>query len=161
MKKSVVVLLVLGLMFGALLGGAEAKKKKKKKPRKPARVERVVEFNYTTASPGVSGVVGLCLAAAGVEDSGCTDVATSTKEAYVMVEITDASGQPVNFDLAQDTDTSTPYYDIFASGCGKTDAAIPITPGLPLRISTTAAGGPDCPGVATTGSVKAVLSNFP
>lgn len=155
MRKSVVVLLVLGLIFGALVGGAEAKKKKTRK------LQRVVEFNYTTASPGVSGIVGLCLAALGVEDSGCTDVATSTKEAYVMVEITDASGQPVNFDLAQDTDTSTPYTDIFASGCGKTEAAIPITPGLPLRISTATAGGPDCPGVATTGSVKAVLSNLP
>jgi len=161
MKKSMVTLLVLGLLFGSLVGAADAKKKKKKKPPVPVKVERTVEFAYSVASPGVSGVVGMCLAAAGVEDSGCTDIATSAEEAYVNVTVVDASGQPTNFDLAQDTDPATPAFEIFASGCGSTETPLPITPGLPLRVSVTAAGGPDCPGAATQGDVKAVLSNMP
>jgi hypothetical protein len=161
MKKSMVTLLVLGLLFGSLVGAADAKKKKKKKPPVPVKVERTVEFAYNFASPGVSGVVGLCPAAAGVEDSGCTDVATSADEAYVNVTVVDATGQPTNFDLAQDTVVDQPGFEIFASGCGATAAPVPITPGLPLRISVTAVGGPDCPGAATTGDVKAILSNMP
>ena len=154
MKRKLVVLLVLGLIVGSLAGTAEAKKKKKAKTR-------TVEYEYTVPSPGVSGLVGACMAVLGVDGTACADIPTSTQEAYVAVTVTDATGQPANFDLAQDTDPGTPALEIFASGCGATDSPIPITPGLPLRVSVSAAGGPDCPGVATTGSVKAVLSSTP
>ena len=154
-KRSIVTLLVLGLVLGALVGAADAKKKKKKK------VERKVEYEYTVPSPGVSGVVGACMAVLGVDGTACSDISTATTETYVKVTVTDATGQPTNFDLAQDTDPGTPALEIFASGCGATDAAVPITPGLPLRVSVSSAGGPDCPGVATTGTVEAVLTNAP
>ena len=153
MKKSIVTLLVLGLVFGSLVGTADAKKKKK---------SRTVEYTYMVPSPGVSGVVGACLAVLGAEGTACSDIATSTREAYIKVTVTDTTGQPTNFDLAQDTDPATPALEIFASGCGTTgEAAIPITPGLPVRVSVSSAGGPDCPGVATSGSVEAVLSSAP
>jgi hypothetical protein len=153
MKKSMVALLVLGLVFGSLVGTADAKKKKK---------TRTVEYSYTAPSPGVSGVVGLCLTVIGVDGTACSDIATSTREAYIKVTVTDATGQPTNFDLAQDTDPATPAVEIFASGCGTTgESAIPITPGLPVRVSVSTVGGPDCPGIATSGTVQAVLSSAP
>lgn len=159
MKKSAILLLVLGLLFGSLLGTAEAKKKKKK-PAAPVKVERTVEYAYAVPSPGVSGVAGFCLAGNGV-DTGCNEIATASEETYASVEVTDATGQATNWYLAQDTDTSNTGLEIFASGCGKTDAPVAITPGLALRVQVAAVGGPDCPGVATSGTVKVVLSNMP
>jgi hypothetical protein len=152
MKRSIVTLLVLGLIFGALVGAAEAKKKKAK--------PRVIEYHYQVPSPAVSGVAGFCLAGNGVE-TGCNEIATSTREAYASVAVTDASGQPTNWYLAQDTDTSNTGLEIFASGCGETAAPVPITPGLALRVQVAAVGGPDCPGVATTGDVTVTLSAKP
>ncbi|HEY7874729.1 MAG TPA: hypothetical protein VIG64_06365 [Actinomycetota bacterium] len=153
MKRSTVLLLVLGLVFASLAAPAVAKKKSK-------RVERVVEYTYQVPSPAVSGVVGACVADAPAS-TGCNEIATSTKERYVTVAVTDASGQPTNWYLAQDTDTAITGLEIFASGCGETAGPIAITPGLALRVQVGAVGGPDCPGVATTGDVKVVLSNLP
>jgi hypothetical protein len=82
-------------------------------------------------------------------------------EAFVKVEIKDSSGQDPYWILAQDTDTTTPGYDIFHQGCGNSDEAIPITEGLELRVSVYAFGGPGCPAVGTTGTIKATLSNLP
>jgi hypothetical protein len=159
MKKSVVMLLVLGLIFGALVGAADAKKKKKKPPA-PVKIERVVEYTYQVPSPGVSGVAGSCLAA-NVDNTGCKNIPVSVEEIYVSVSVTDATGQPTNFYLAQETDPSNTSLEIFASGCGSTAAPVPISPGIELRVQVAAVGGPDCPGVATTGDVKVVLSNMP
>jgi hypothetical protein len=153
MKRSTVLLLVVGLVFAALVGPADAKKKIKK-------IQRTVEYSYQVPSPAVSGVVGGCLAGNGV-DTGCNEIATSTKESYVTVAVTDATGQPTNWYLAQDTDQANTGLEIFASGCGETPGPVAITPGLALRVQVGAVGGPDCPGVATTGTVKVVLSNLP
>jgi hypothetical protein len=160
MKRSIVMLLVLGLMFGALVGAADAKKKKKKPPV-PVKVERTVEYTYQVPSPGVSGVAGSCLAANGIDGTGCKNIPVSVEEVYVSVTVTDATGQPTNFYLAQETDPSNTTLEIFASGCGSTASPVPISPGIELRVQVAAVGGPDCPGVATTGNVKVVLSNMP
>jgi hypothetical protein len=151
MRKSAVLLLVMGLVFGSLVGAAEAKKKPK---------QRVIEYHYQVPSPAVSGVAGFCLAGNGV-DTGCNEFATSVTERYVSVKVTDASGQPTNWYLAQDTDSANTGLEIFASGCGETAAPVPITPGLALRVQVAAVGGPDCPGVATTGDVTVTLSAKP
>lgn len=153
MKKSAVTLLALGLVFGSLVGSAEAKKPKKAKTR-------VVEYHYQVPSPAVSGVAGFCLAGNGV-DTGCNEIATSITERYVSVVVADSTGQPTNWYLAQDTDTSNTGLEIFASGCGETAAPVPITPGLTLRVQVAAVGGPDCPGAATTGDVTVTLSSKP
>ena len=160
MKRSIVTLLVLGLIFGALVGAADAKKKKKKPPA-PVKVERTIEYTYQVGSPAVSGVAGTCLAANGIDGTGCKNIPISAEEAYVSVTVTDASGQPTNFYLAQETDSSNTSLEIFASGCGASAAPIPVTPGIELRVQVAAVGGPDCPGAATTGDVKVVLSNMP
>ena len=155
MKRSLVMFMVIGLIFGSI-ATAEAGKK-----RKPKKVERTVELAYQTPSPGMSGVFGACMAVLGVDGTACIDVPISGSEAFVSVSVTDATGQPTNFDLAQDSDSAQPGFEIFASGCGETSEAIPVTPGLPVRVSVSALGGPDCPGAATTGSVSATFSNLP
>lgn len=155
MRRIIGAVLIFGLMFGAI-STAEAGKKKKK----PKRVERKVDYEYTAPSPGISGVVGACMTVLGVEGTACQDTPVGPKDLYVMVSVEDATGQPTNFDLAQDSDPS-PGLEIFASGCGETTDPVAITPGLPLRVSVTAIGGPDCPGAATTGTVKITLSNLP
>jgi hypothetical protein len=158
MKRSLALVLILGLIAAmALAAPAQAKKKKKK----PAKVERVVEYDYQAPSPGISGVVGACLTVVGVDGTACQDIPTGIDEVFVKVEVTDATGQPTNFDLAQDSDPNNPGLEIFASGCGSTSDAVPIQAGLAVRVSVTAVGGSDCPGVATTGHVKATLSNLP
>lgn len=153
MKKTLVTLLVLGLVAGAMLGSAEAKKK-------PKKTKRTVEYSYQVPSPAVSGVAGFCLEGT-ADGTGCHEVPTAQNEVYVSVAVTDASGQPTNFYLAQDTDTTNTGLEIFASGCGATDGPVAITPGLALRVQVAAVGGPDCPGAATTGDVTVVLSNLP
>lgn len=158
MKRILVLILALGLVFGSIATADAAKKKKKKKPE---RIERTVELTYDAPSPGISGVVGACMTVLGVEGTACIDTPLGAEDLFAKVSITDATGQPTNFDLAQETDPSTPYMDIFASGCGETPEALPIAPGVPLRVSVTAIGGPDCPGVATTGAITITLSNMP
>ena len=159
MKRTITVVLILGLIASmALAAPAQAKKKKKKLP---VKIERVVEYDYQAPSPGVSGVVGGCLTVLGVEGTACVDTPTGAGEVFVKVKVEDASGQATNFDLAQDSDADNPGLEIFASGCGETADAIPIEEALALRVSVTAVGGPDCPGVATTGHVTITLSNMP
>lgn len=155
MKRFLIMFMVVGLVAGSV-ATAEAGKKKK-----PKRVERTVQLEYTAPSPGISGLVGACLTGLGVEGTACIDTPLGSTDLFVNVVVTDATGQPTNFDLSQDTDPATPAFDIFASGCGETPDPIAITPGLPLRVSVTALGGPTCPGAATQGTIDITLSNLP
>ncbi|MGH2757406.1 MAG: hypothetical protein ACRDI3_06425 [Actinomycetota bacterium] len=155
MRRSIIFVLVLGLIFGGL-ASAEGKKK-----RKPKRIERTVEYEYMAPSPGISGLVGACMTVLGVEGTACQDIPLGAGEMFASVTVTDATGQQTNFDLAQDSDAANPGLEIFASGCGETSDPVALTPGLALRVSVTAIGGPDCPGVGTTGTVKVTFSNLP
>jgi hypothetical protein len=114
MKKTLVLMLVAGLVVASMVGVADAKKKKK-------RVERKVELAYQAPSPGISGVVGACLTVLGVEGTACIDVPTAGNEAFASVKVTDATGRPVPFDLAQDSDPNNTGLEIFGSGCGETE----------------------------------------
>ena len=158
MKKFLVLAVVLGLVAGSLAAPAVAGKKKKKKS---ARVERVVELAYDVGSPGVSGAVGLCLAAQ-VEGTACINTPVGIEEKFVMIEVDDASGLAPAGILAQDSNPDSPGFEIFADFCGSTDEPIEIPlPGAELRISLYTAPSPTCPGVTTTGTIKATLSNLP
>ena len=155
MRKAIAVALALGLLTGAMIAPAEAGKKKK-----PKKVERVVEHDYTKPSPGVPGVASACLAAFD-EEAGCTNIPLGLGEKFVNVEIADAAGMDVYWILGQDTDTENVGFEIFHQGCGNSEEPIPVTEGLELRVSVYAFGGPDCPAVGTTGTIKATLSNLP
>lgn len=151
MRRIIVALLVLGLVGGSLAIPAGAKKVKKK--------TRVVEATYDNPAIGIGGV--LSSGSAG----GSVEIPLAAGESFISIEITDDSGSPVYASLSQDTDTSTPQWEIFAGICGSTDAPIEVTPSVTVRVTVTAGPGrehPDCvPGLATAGTVKASLSNRP
>ena len=156
MKKTLILALIVGLIAASMAGPAVAKKKKK-----PKRIERQIELAYQAPSPGVPGAVGACLSGF-AEGTACIDTPTGADDKYISVDVADASGQASYGILAQDTDADNPGLEIFATFCGATTEPIKIAqPGLTLRVSLYAGPSPDCPGVATTGTINGTLSNLP
>jgi hypothetical protein len=153
MKRSITLLLVLGLIVGSLVGTAEAKKKKKKKPPAPVKVVRLVDFEYTCPCVGqyqFGSATGTNL--------GGGPIPVGSEDLYIAGEAVDSSGQPVAVTIDQDTDGDG-FNDFVGSFCGKSEAPIPITPGLEIRIFV---GDPEvCPSAAAGGTIKFELSNLP
>lgn len=148
MKKLIVTSVVAALVVGALVAPAEAGKKKKPKPR-------VAEGTYEMPALGVPGVVGT--AALG----GAFEFATLSTENYISVEITDDGGGSPTFTMSQDSDPSTPSYEIMGTWCGSTPEPVEISPGLALRVSVYTTPGPEqpsCAGPATSGTIKATFT---
>lgn len=153
MKKSIVVLMVLGLVFGSLLGTAEAKKKAKKPP-KP-----VTETGTYQSPPLV--VLAQCSQSDGI---GCvTFAAPSTKLVYATIEATDATGLPVAAAVRQPDQAPVgniqPETDK-GTFCGKTDEPIVIDPSYAVDVWV-GERDPNCPGVATSGTIKVTFSAAP
>lgn len=153
MKKLIATCLTLGLLAGALAMPADAKKK-----RKPKRVERVAEGTYDNPAIGIPGVAGTSSA------GGAVEFGLASNEAFINVEITDDAGRPVMATMSQDSDPSDTTWEIFATFCGTTDGPVDVVPGLAVRVSVYTISGPDhptCVGPATSGTIKATLSNLP
>ena len=153
MRKLLVSCVCVGLLGGALVAPADAGK-----PRKPKRTERVQEGSYENPAIGIPGVVGSSSA------GGAVEFGVGPTEQFINVEITDDFGQPVMATMSQETDPSTPFWDIFATICGKTEEPIQIAPGVAVRVSVYTIAGrdhPTCIGPATSGTIKATLSNLP
>jgi hypothetical protein len=156
MKKTLVLLVALGLIAGSFAAPATAKKKKKKKP---ARVERVVEVKYEAPAIGASPPgTGVCFR----PTNSCGDIAVGADERFISVEITDLTGTPVSFNLGQDTDPDTLGTESsLGTFCGTTgDELIAIEPGFTVIVFPWAIGA-DCASVGTQGTVTATLTNLP
>lgn len=154
MKKTIAVALSLGLLVGALVAPAEAGKKK----RKPKKVTRTAEGTYDNPAIGIPGVVGTSSA------GGAVEFPLGPKEKFLSLEITDSSGQPVTATLSQDSDPSTPSWEIFATICGATDEPLEVLPAVAVRVSVYTTPGPEqptCTGPATSGTIAATFSNLP
>ena len=151
MRKSLTVLLAASLVTGALLAPSADAAKKKKKPKK---VSRTVTQTYQ--APAIGNGAGVCLK----PTNSCAETPTATADKYVIIEITDAAGLPVNAGFGQEIDgeLGVENYQAF---CGKTPKPVKIEPGYPITVFPWAAPGAACPGVATTGTVKLTLSNLP
>ena len=159
MKKILSVLLMVGLVVGSLAMPAEAGKKKKKK--KVVRVERTVEAVYQAPAIGSPATGGACPNAT----NSCAEIATGPEDKFVKVTVTDATGTPVAFSLAQDTDEATLGSEVdmgvFCGTTGDTPVAVQA-PGVSLLSFVWLFGEVTCPGgVATTGTVSATFSNLP
>lgn len=153
MRRSLVVALAAALVAAAVVAPAEAAKK-----RKPKKVSRTAEGTYANPALGIPGVVGS--GAAG----GAYEFGTMANENFIDIEITDAAGGSVTATLSQNSDPSDDFYEIFATICGATEAPLQISPGLPVRVSVYTTPGPEqpsCMGPATSGTIKATLSNLP
>lgn len=154
MKRFLVLLLALGLVFGAV-ATAEAGKKKKKKPKK---VEREAQGTY--AAPAT--IVGNCTQKDGI---GCMTIATGPEELYLTAKVTDAHGQPVSISVEADLDGDMQTETTYGSFCGETAEPIQIDPGASIIFWV---GRADVvlldrctPGVATQGTLDVVFSNMP
>lgn len=151
MKRFLVLFLILGLVVGSV-ATAEAGKKKK-----PKKVEREAESVYDTPAIGHPDLIVGCSGS-----TGCANFGIGPKERFISLEIVDSAGLPVYGSASQDLDGDN-FGDEGFNFCGKTDEPMPIHPGVELNIFISAAGGtsPPCAGAATSGTVKAVISNLP
>lgn len=152
MKRLIAVGLVMGLMFG-MVASAEAGKKKKA----PKKTTREAESVYDTPAIGHPDVIVGCSGS-----TGCASFAIGPTERFIMLEITDSAGLPVYGSASQDLDGDN-FGDVGFNFCGKTEEPMPVEPGFELNIFISAAGGtsPPCAGAATSGVVKALISNLP
>ena len=148
-RKLIVTGVIVGLLAGAMAVPAEAGKRKR---------TRVATGTYDNPAIGIPGVVGSSTL------GGAVEFPITAKESFIAVKITDDSGQPVTATMSQDTDQSTPQWEIFATICGQTEEPLPISPGIAVRVSVYTTPGPEqpsCTGPATSGTIKATFSNLP
>lgn len=160
MKRTITLLLVLGLLVGATMGVAEAKKKKKVK-----RVERTAELTYQCPC-GPSTPAGSQGVWAGPDGSrlGGGPVPSGVDDKFVKVEVADQSGGDVYVELAQDTDGDLQSETEIGSVCSSTDEALAVpSPGTDVTIYVYegTCGTDGGPAVATTGTVTLTFSNLP
>ena len=148
MKKSLATLISIGLIFGAFAAQpAEAKKKK------PKRVERVVEFNYTCPCPGFIQLGSLTADGTNI---GGGSVAPGA-EVYLTAVSEDASGMPVSVNFNQIG--ADGFNESKGTMCGETEEPIALTPGADVNIFIDGFD-PTC-GLGAGGTLTITLSNLP
>ncbi|MEA2432832.1 MAG: hypothetical protein QOG54_289 [Actinomycetota bacterium] len=158
MKKMMITALVIGLIAGAMLAPAEAKKKAK-------RTERSVEVTYQ--APGIGATTpgpsaGVCPFADPTTQE-CIEIAPELGEKYIKVEIADATGQKVAGYISQGDVDGDGISDLYGDFCGGHEAPIKMaSPGALVRISFYAGAKTDCaPSTPTTGTITVTFSNLP
>lgn len=148
MRKTLVFLVVVGLVGAMFAGAADAGKKKKKKKR----VERTVEVTYEGLAIGVGGVTGVC--------GTCTSVGTGPKDLFMSVKVEDDlnPGAGVRFSYDSDGDgTNDTGFNI----CGETSEPISLPGSVELTLFNYATYV-DCPaGAAISGTAIVTFSNLP
>lgn len=160
MKKVIVVALTAGLVAGALVGPADAKKKKP-----VVRTERVVEVDYQTTGIGVATparTTGVC-PFADVQAQQCVEVFPEAGEKFVKVEVKDASGQKQYGFISQGDTDGDGISDGYGNFCGTHAEPVELaSASAAVRVSFYPGATTDCaPSIATTGTVVYTFSNLP
>jgi hypothetical protein len=145
MRKSIITLLVLGLVFGSLMGSAEAKKKKK------APKPYTITATYDNPALGTAGV-GLTINA--------PSFVSSATNVYLDVEIADAASPAPYADLSWDTDGDG-VADTGITVCGNEVKDLSVPPGTTITAFMWAVPSPFCAGFSTSGTIKATFSATP
>ncbi len=152
MKKTLSLLLTLGLLVGlvAMAPSADAAKKKAKK--------RKAQGTY--AAPAT--VVGNCTQTDGI---GCMTIQSGPGEKYITATATDAHGLPVSISVDADLDGDMSTETNYGSFCGETEEPIQIEPGVALVFwvgrADVALLDQCAPGIATQGTLDVTFSNMP
>jgi hypothetical protein len=161
MKKTITIVLTIGLVAASLAMPAEAAKKKKKAP-KPASVTKVERQAHGTYSAPAT-VVGNCTQTDGI---GCMTIQTGPGETFITkAKITDSHGQPVVVSVAADLDGDIQTETNYGTFCGELTEPIQIDQGAAIvfwvgRVQDAATAG--CvPGVGTSGTLDVTFSNMP
>lgn len=152
MKRTLVFLLVIALIAGALAAPSAAAKKKKKK-KKPKRIERTQTVRYDTPAAGSPGVGGV---------TTVPRMANAPEEIYLAVDQTDDVSPLPFVRIAWDTDGDGTN-DTGLTVCGgKTEEPIEIPGGIAIAVFPYVLPGPQCPtGFNTTGTIDFTFSNMP
>lgn len=148
MKKTLGVILILGLLVGAMSLPAEAGKKKKKK--KPTVREVVVR--YENPAFGVGGVGGGC--------SGCPSVPTGPDERFAIIQIKDDVSPSGYVSFAYDSDgDGVQNLTAGPSVRGETPEPVAMEPNTSYTAWPWAAGT-GCPGSSSTsGEIRVLVSS--
>lgn len=148
MKKSVAVCLLLGLLVATLVTPADAAKRE-------ARREAVETYAVPWLSSPSTG--------AGCFGDDCVRFPISGSERWVTIEVSDESGTPTAFTIAQKAGRIGAGETVGGPFCGSSGAdPVKLVPGVEVFVYVYAAGDLACPGsFGTTGTVRAVFSKFP
>jgi hypothetical protein len=119
-------------------------------PKKPKKSIRTITYDYQVVR-GVAGTVVLngCEQVPG----GCMEFSTVKGEKTIAFTVTDSSGQPVAIDVYSDGD-----YTANTGLCGT--GTYKVSPRSAVGISVRAVASPACDGIPTTGTIKAVITNY-
>lgn len=121
------------------------------------RADRTVTAEYQSPAvmpPVGSGGLYACAEGGTAGNLGCVTLPIKPTEKYLELTIEDISGLPAPVHVYEGT-SSDPIVV-----CGKTDTSVRITPGVAIEIWIKGFSvDPLCPGVATTGTLTATLSN--
>lgn len=155
MKRILILVLALGLVFGSI-ATAEAGKKKKKK--KPVKITREAQGSYDAPTPVA---VGGCAQTGAI---GCVTIPTGPGEIYVTATVTDATGTPVPVSVQADLDGNNQSDMTYGAFCGSTEEPLLVDAGATIQFwvgLTPGSATLGCPGFATSGTVDVVFSNMP
>lgn len=166
MKKSIAVLLMIGLVAAFAAAPAQAKKKKKK-PKAPVKVERVVEYEYSLPGIGAAGAGGFCpfdLEKTQEQQAPvCLEFPLEAGELYVKVEVADMTGGSVAGYVSQGDTDGDGVGNLYGDFCTAHSEPIEmLSTTVPLRVSFYPGATPDCaPSTPTQGTIKITFSNMP
>ena len=148
--------ILMTVMAGALVLGAFSAPMAEAGKRKPYK--RKASGTYVAPSYGQGDVAYGCAYAA----ENCVRFQTGPKDRYVKLTSSDATGQAVYLAASAPDSNGDGLTEDVGSGCGKTTKLAIPQPGQELIVYVPAVGPvafDSCPGVATTGTVRAVFTN--
>lgn len=146
---------LVGVLLGApLVEGAGARSK---------RTERQVEDQYTTPAAivevgdfGVYACSHKKSANEGIANVGCVEFPVKPSERFLKLEVVDASGLPAPVWVVQEGTTRG------GPVCGRMQQPMEIAAGVTVVVWIYPhMASPLCPGLSTTGTVRATFSNLP
>lgn len=145
MKRSLILMMVIGLIFGAI-ATADAGKKKKKAPK-----PYTMTGTYDQPAIGTAGI--------GVATGGLSFTSSATNT-LMSIEIVDGASPTPYGDFSWDTDGDG-VGDTGVTVCGTEANDLQVPPSTTINVFMWALPSPFCAGFSTSGTVSATFSATP